>query len=78
MYLLGYMLASKAKYFTNIDDYDGYACYLAYDTFSRMKNPSKVRIKSVLNYMKSVMYFRKMSYQNETFAEIIDPVYNTS
>lgn len=78
MYLLAYMLASKAKYFTNVDDYDGYACHLAYATYSRMKDPNKVKIKSVLNYMKSVMYFRKMSYQNESFAEIIDPVYNST
>lgn len=76
MYLLAYMLASKARYFNNVDDYDAYACYLAQSTYQRMTNPNKVKIKSVLNYMRSIMYFRKVSYLRESFSEVIDPEYN--
>lgn len=76
MYLLAYMLASKAKYFSKAEDYDGFAFYLAKSTFQRMTDDSKVKIKSVLNYMKSIMYFRRVSYLRETFSEVIDPVYN--
>lgn len=78
MYLLAYMLASKAKYFKNINDYDGFAYFLAYSTYSRYKDTSKRPIKSVLNYMKSIMYFRKLTYDRETFCEVINPEYNTN
>lgn len=76
MYIIAYMLASKKKYFTNIDDYDGYAQYLAFSTYTRMTNADKNQIKSVLNYMKSIMRFRKIGYQKETFSEVIDSEYN--
>lgn len=76
MYLLAYMLASKARYFNNVDDYDAYACYLAQSTYQRMINPNKIKIKSVLNYMRSIMYFRKVSYLRDSFSEVIDPEYN--
>jgi len=78
MYLLAYMLASKAKYFNTITDYDGFAYFLAYSTYSRYKDQSKKPVKSVLNYMKSIMYFRKLTYDRETFCEVINPEYNTN
>ncbi len=76
MYIIAYMLASKAKYFTNIDDYDGYASYLAYSTYQRMSNPNKIPLRSVLNYMKKIMRFRKIAYLKTTFSEVIDSDYN--
>ena len=76
MYILAYMLACKAKYFNNVDDYDGYAYYLAYSTFQRMSNQKLDRLRSVLNYMKKIMRFRKSTYQKETFTEVINPDYN--
>ena len=75
MYILAYMLACKKRWFTNIDDYDGYAYLLAYSTFQRMANPKVVKIKSVLNYMKSIMGWRKTTYQKEIFSEVINPDY---
>ena len=78
MYLLAYMLASKAKYFKKIADYDGFAYFLAYSTYSRYMDKSKRPLKSVLNYMKSIMYFRKLTYDRENFCEIINPEYNTT
>lgn len=76
MYLLAYMLGCKSKYFHSVNDYDGYASHLAYSTFSRMSDKNKKPIKSVLNYMKSIQYFRKLSYENMAYSEIIDPAYN--
>jgi len=78
MYLLAYMLASKAKYFKNLNDYDGFAYSLAFSTYSRYMDPNKKKIKSVLNYMKSIMYFRKLTYDRETFCEVINPEYNVT
>lgn len=69
MYLLAYMLACKSKYFKNTLDYEGYAAFLAYCTFERMK---KSKIKSVLNYMKSIKYFRKIAYEETMYSEMID------
>ena len=76
MYLLAYMLGCKAKYFHSINDYDGYAVYLAYATFTRMTDKEKPKIKSVLNYMKSIQYFRKLGYEKESYSEIIDPAFS--
>lgn len=76
MYLLAYMLASKEKLFKNLNDYDNFAYYLAYSTFSRYQLKEKKKIKSVLNYMKSILYWRKLAYDRETFNEIISPEYN--
>ena len=73
MYHLAKMLAYKKKYFKNINDYDGFAVYLATDVWQRM---NKVRVKSVLNYMKSVLYFRKIGYEHETYSQMIDPEFD--
>jgi len=77
MYIIAYMLACKKKWFTNIDDYDGYAYLLAYSTYKRMSNTENP-IKSVLNYMKSIMGWRKILYQGDTYKEVIDPDFQKS
>jgi len=76
MYLLAYMLGCKSKYFYSLNDYDGYASHLAYATYLRMTDKNKPQIKSVLNYMKSIQYFRKLGYEKEAYSEIIDPAYS--
>lgn len=78
MWILAMMLACKSKYFNNVNDYQNFASYLAYATYERMIDPSKPKLKSVLNYMKSIQYFRKNAYQRETYARIIDPDYDSS
>ena len=78
MYLLAYMLSCKAKYFNSYEDYDAYSCFLAQSTYHRMADKKKVPVKSVLNYMKSIMYFRKVAYLRDSFSEVIDPEYNTN
>ena len=72
IWLLANMLACKAKYFINFNDYQNFSSYLATDVFLRLRNKEKKPIKSVLNYMKSILYFRKCMYCDETFSEVID------
>ena len=67
------MLAAKHKYFSSIRDYEEFASLLAYSTYSRMIDPNKSQIKSVLNYMKSIMSFRKMTFNTQKRQKIIDP-----
>lgn len=76
MWLLAYMLACKARYFNTKRDYEEYSSLLAYSTYQRMIDPDKTRIKSVLNYMKSIMYFRKGLYESQRHQEVINPEYD--
>ena len=77
LYRLAHMLGCKEKYFGNkADDYDGYAQFLAYSTYKRLTDKSKKPMKSVLNYMKSIQYFRKVAYLREAYQKIIDPIYD--
>ena len=76
MYLLGYMLAAKQKFFNDQKDYEEFAAMLAYDTYQRMISPNKAPLKSVLNYMKSILFFRKGLYKIKKAQKIIDPKYD--
>lgn len=62
----------------NPKEYEEFAYYLAKDVYFRMRlsKGTEAPIKSVLNYMKAVIGFRKMSFFAETFSEIIDPVHH--
>lgn len=63
------MLASKKKYFSNYDDYTGYAYFSANIIYMRFLKKLKKgeRIISVLNYIKSTLYPLKIMYQNQAF-----------
>lgn len=78
MYLLAQMLAYKHQYFRDPNDYEGFSCYLAYAVYTRLSDKNKPPIKSVLNYMKAIIYFRKVAYEQEHYIEIIDSTYNKS
>lgn len=76
LYFIFYMLACKKMYFPNkFDDYDGYALYASREIYMRAIKFQKrgVRIKSILNYVKAVLYSMKVNYQNETFRTVINP-----
>lgn len=78
LYHLFYMLASKARYFPKFDDYDAFAIYAATRIYLRAINqaddPKSTRkIKSILNYIKSVLYPLKVDFQKESYDEIINP-----
>lgn len=70
------MLASKRRYFDSQRDYEDFASSLAYDTFQRMSSTEKAPVKSVLNYMKSVLSFRKMAFNTQRRQKIIDPKFD--
>ena len=70
------MLAAKQKYFNNQCDYEEFASILAYNTYQRMMNTNKSKVKSVLNYMKSILYFRKVAFDSQKQQKIIDPKYD--
>lgn len=72
------MLASKAKMCTDGRDYDDFAYFLAYDVFDKIERPRNFEtpIKSVLNYIKSIIYWRNLQFKDKTRQQIYDPLYN--
>lgn len=82
LYQLSYVLAMKKHFFTNIADYDNYAIYCAGVLFKRLKNPKQFlpdtdtkkipKIKSILNYIKRIMYPLKVNYQQDNFQQSFD------
>lgn len=75
MYFLIYMLACKKNYFKNSADYDKYALFSATVLYRRFmkKQLNGERVKSVLNYIKSTLHHLKVMYQNEAYAEVLNP-----
>lgn len=74
LYHIIYMLACKKRYFASWDEYDAFALYMATKVYLRYINPEhqgpEDRIKSVLNYCKTLLYPTKVDFQKETYAEI--------
>lgn len=78
---LFYILSVKKKYFKTADDYENYAIYGATQTYLRLTDKRQFlpeddpkymkRIKSVLNFIKRIMYPLKVNYQKSTFNEVI-------
>ena len=69
LYHLSYMLAAKDRYFNSARDYDGFAIYLATKMFFRLKKPG---VKSVLNYLKAIINFKRIEYQQQNYSQIIE------
>lgn len=77
---LFYGLSYKKQYFKIEDDYEKYSIYCATHTYLRLTNkrqfladddPKKMkRIKSILNFIKKIMYGMKVNYQQENFEDI--------
>ena len=76
------MLSYKRKFFKNFDDYDKYSIVTATRIFNRLKNRDQFillengnykleRVKSILNYIKQVLYPLKVKYQQEFYAQEI-------
>lgn len=77
---LALMLARKNKYFNKASYYEDFAVYFATDLFFRIKNPKQfddnskmTKIKSILNYMKSTIYPRKVSFEQQYYSQIVTP-----
>jgi len=97
LYHIANMLARNAKYFNRSDYYEDFAIYFATSIFLRYRNPKQYqtdpdtgetklpKIKSVLNYMKTVVYPRKVEFEQKFYSQIFsnqdeceDVVYNTN
>ena len=77
---LAYMLAHQSKYFYNSVDYDEFSYYLATVCMLRLKNPKQfipdengeyklTKLKSILNYMKAIIYPYKVKFQKEEYKQ---------
>lgn len=80
LYFIAIMLAHKAKYFNNTKDYEDFAVYMASRAYFRLKNPKQyqtdengnlkmTKLKSILNYMKSILYPCKVDFQQQYYAQ---------
>lgn len=77
---LAYMLAHQSKYFYNSVDYDEFSYYLATVCMMRLQNPKQfipdengeyklTKLKSILNYMKAIIYPYKVKFQQEEYKQ---------
>jgi hypothetical protein len=83
LYHLVNMLAHEYKYFTKVDYYDEFSLFCASRLCLRLKNPKQfefteagtprlTRIKSILNYIKTVIYPYKVDFEQEYYSHDID------
>lgn len=77
------MLAYKSHLFSKGSYYEQFAIYSATKTYLRLMNPKQFqiesngtvklkRIKSVLNYIKSILYPHKVDFEQEFYSQIIN------
>ncbi len=80
LYHLSYMLALKNKYFKKISYYDDFAIFNANRIYFRLKNKNQFKldsngnyklnkVKSVLNYLKSTIYFNKIQFEQQEYSQ---------
>ncbi len=81
IYHIGFMLAHKHKYFSKNYYYEEFALFLATEVMHRLffnpklgevdenGEPSLTKIKSVLNYMKAILYGRKVEFEQQTYSQ---------
>lgn len=84
IYHLINMLAHKHNYFKRAEYYEMFAIDLTNRIYYRLINPKQFeydeegnpkldKIKSVLNYIKAVIYGRKVSFEQENYSQVISP-----
>lgn len=72
------MLAYKARYFKSYEQYQDFSLYAASDIYMRLKNPKQFeynnegeprlrKIKSILNYIKKVIYAKKVDFEQQYY-----------
>lgn len=81
VYHLGFMLAHKHKYFNKSFYYEEFAIFLATEVMYRLflnprlsqvdenGNPCLEKIRSVLNYLKSIIYCRKIEFEQLYYSQ---------
>ena len=75
LYYLSNMIAHEGKYFDSVELYDLFSLYTASKLFMRLKNPKQFcetnplpKIKSILNYIKTVSYGCKVDFEQEHYS----------
>lgn len=76
LWCLSYMVACKRRYFNSYYDYEGFASFMAYDVFKRRHKGELSKLKSSLNYIKSVASFRRIQYEKERHQELFNEYVN--
>lgn len=82
IYLVCFMLAKKAKFFTKQDTYEDFAIHDATRIYMRYKNPKQEilkedgspkleRIKSLLNYAKATLYGAKVEFEQLNYSQVL-------
>ena len=80
LYHLSMMLAVKARYFKSAKYYDDFAIFLATSGYFRLRNPKQfmyddsgnpkmTKLKSILNYLKVILYPRKVAFEQQNYAQ---------
>lgn len=80
LYHLSMMLAAKACYFKSAKHYDDFAIFMASSAYFRLRNPKQyiydadgnpkmTKLKSILNYLKVILYPRKVAFEQENYAQ---------
>lgn len=80
LYHLSMMLAAKACYFKSAKHYDDFAIFMASSAYFRLKNPKQytydsngqpkmTKLKSILNYLKVILYPRKVAFEQQNYAQ---------
>ena len=80
LYHLSLMLAAKACYFKSAKHYDDFAIFMASSAYFRLRNPKQyiynsdgqpkmTKIKSILNYLKVILYPRKVAFEQQNYAQ---------
>lgn len=90
IYHIIFMLAHKHKYFNENHYYEEFAIYFASDVMNRLFFNPKIGkkkedgtyvmtpIKSVLNFIKAVIYGRKVAFEQEFYSQRLSQVSDTS
>jgi hypothetical protein len=76
LYHISRMLAYKRRFFERADYYDDFAIFMATRIFMRLKNKKQFsenskldKIRSVLNYAKSILYSSKVQFEELNYAQ---------
>ncbi len=69
IYHIVYMLARKNSYFSAAHYYDEFALSSASRLFIRIKDTRLTKLKSILNYIKTVIYPYKVDFEKEVYVE---------
>lgn len=76
LYHISRMLAYKRRFFDRADYYDDFAIFMATRIFMRLKNKKQFsenkkleKIRSVLNYAKSILYSTKVQFEEMSYAQ---------